>query len=162
MRIVRRRLGTITLVLLGRRLRGRSRQTPESAKIGSQVGFAGPATCARQNPGVGAARLAWDRQGGPIALAKTESGHVLAYVADADEPSLHTVDVDETRLVATTDLPGVAEQVLVLADGRVAVTLRADNKVIVLEPRGKRKTGPRYALSSRPGERADRPREHAR
>jgi cytochrome c553/mono/diheme cytochrome c family protein len=55
-------------------------------------------------------------------------------VADADEPTLHTVDVDAREEIATTALKGRPEQILVLADGRVAVTLRSSNAVEILEP----------------------------
>jgi cytochrome c peroxidase len=73
-----------------------------------------------------------------LALAKARSrngsGRVIAYVADADEPTLHTIDVDAHNEIAATRLKGRPEQVLVLADGRVAVTLRSSNAVEVLEP----------------------------
>jgi DNA-binding beta-propeller fold protein YncE len=59
---------------------------------------------------------------------------VLAYIADADEPTLHTVDLAGPGEVATTPLIGRPEHVLVLSDGRVAVTLRASNAIQVLEP----------------------------
>jgi hypothetical protein len=61
-------------------------------------------------------------------------GHVIAYVADSDEPTLRTIDVDQRKEIASTPLPGTPEQVLVLADGRVAATLRSSNAVLVLEP----------------------------
>jgi DNA-binding beta-propeller fold protein YncE len=69
-----------------------------------------------------------------VALVKAPGGPLLAYVADSDEPTLHTVDVDSGRELATTDLKGTPEHLLVLADGRVVVTLRDQNQVEVLEP----------------------------
>ena len=48
--------------------------------------------------------------------------------------ALHTLDVDSRKEVATTKLEGAPAQVLVLGDGRVAVTLRDKNRVQVLEP----------------------------
>ncbi len=92
--------------------------------------------CARLHPGTGAERLAKVRAGSAVALAKsrTPPGRVLAYVADADEPTLHTIDVDARKEIVATGLKGRPEQVLVLADGRVAVTLRSSNAVEVLEP----------------------------
>src|SRR6185295_15414841 len=59
---------------------------------------------------------------------------VIAYVADADEPTLRTIDVETQKELAATPLRGRPEQVLVLADGRVAVTLRSNNAIEVLEP----------------------------
>jgi hypothetical protein len=82
-------------------------------------------------------RLGAVRASSPVALATIGSGEarkVIAYIADADEPTLHTVDLAGPAEIATTTLIGRPEQVLVLADGRVAVTLRASNAVQVLEP----------------------------
>jgi cytochrome c peroxidase len=100
--------------------------------------------CGRLHPGAGAERIGKIRTGSPIALAKSRSsrtrsigvslGRTIAYVADADEPTLHTIDVDAREEIATTALKGRPEQVLVLADGRVAVTLRSSNAVEILEP----------------------------
>src|SRR5262245_30583282 len=56
--------------------------------------------CARVHAN-GAARLGQTRASSAIALAKEQtpggSGHVIAYVADADEPALRTIDVDEHK-----------------------------------------------------------------
>ncbi len=93
--------------------------------------------CGRLHPGVGPARLGKARAGSPLALATSAVGkgtRVVAYVADTDEPTLHTIDVDSRTEIATTPLAGRPEQVLVLADGRVAVTLRTSNAIQVLEP----------------------------
>lgn len=90
--------------------------------------------CARVNPGVGPARHGATRQSSTIALAKAPQGALFAYIADGDEPTLHTVDLDRGRELAATDLKGTPEHVLVLADGRVAVTLRNQNQIEVLEP----------------------------
>jgi len=62
-------------------------------------------------------------------------------VADSDEPTLHTIDVDARREIATTRLRGRPEQLLVLADGRVAVTLRSSNAIEVLEPTAQPESG---------------------
>jgi DNA-binding beta-propeller fold protein YncE/mono/diheme cytochrome c family protein len=91
-------------------------------------------SCARVNPGVGPARHGAVRQSSTVALAKVPQGALLAYIADSDEPTLHTVDLDQGRELAATDLKGTPEHVLVLADGRVAVTLRNQNQIEVLEP----------------------------
>jgi DNA-binding beta-propeller fold protein YncE len=92
--------------------------------------------CARIHAG-GAARLGYARASSAVALVRSSSGddkRVLAYIADADEPTLHTVDLAGPTEIATTRLIGRPEHVLVLGDGRVAVTLRASNAIQVLEP----------------------------
>lgn len=92
--------------------------------------------CARIRSG-GATRLGPTRASSTLALAGVRSGdarRVIAYIADADEPTLHTVDLAGPTEIATTPLLGRPEHVLVLADGRVAVTLRASNAIQVLEP----------------------------
>jgi len=58
----------------------------------------------------------------------------LAYAANEDDDSLHTIDVDAGKERATTRLSGSPSQLLVLGDGRVAVTLRDANRVQILEP----------------------------
>jgi len=80
------------------------------------------------------------RAGSPVALAALGE-RTIAYVADADEPTLHTIDVDTHKEIATTRLRGRPEQLLVLADGRVAATLRASNAVEVLEPAVRAESG---------------------
>ncbi len=104
--------------------------------------------CARQRPGVGAARVDAGRQSGSLVLAEvsgSEGRRLLAYVTDLDEPTLRTIDVTAGREVSVTRLRGQGEQALVLADGRVAVTLRRDNLVEILEPGAR----PEEPLSSR-------------
>jgi DNA-binding beta-propeller fold protein YncE len=83
---------------------------------------------------VGAGREGPQRQSSAVALARAADGATLAYVADADEPRLHTVEIAGNKEVAVTVLHGAPEHVLVLADGRVAVTLRHENALQVLEP----------------------------
>ncbi|HEY4121514.1 MAG TPA: hypothetical protein VGM56_26795 [Byssovorax sp.] len=89
--------------------------------------------CERQHPGVGAVRADLGRQGNAVALASL-GARTLAYVADEDSNAIHTMDVDAHRQIAMTKLEGSPAQVLVLADGRVAVTLRDKNRVQILEP----------------------------
>jgi mono/diheme cytochrome c family protein len=94
-------------------------------------------SCERKTPGVGAARFSTLRQGGAVVLATHAAGgktSTFAYVADEDSRAIHTVDVDKKEEVAKTTLPGAPAQVLVLADGRVAATLKNTNELIVLEP----------------------------
>ncbi|HEU4409497.1 MAG TPA: cytochrome C peroxidase [Polyangiaceae bacterium] len=95
--------------------------------------------CGRSAPGVGAARYGTSRSGSSVALALApgagpEEGRVLAYVADSDDGALYTVDVSSGKTLARTKLRGQPEQLLVLADGRVAAALRDKNAVEVLEP----------------------------
>jgi DNA-binding beta-propeller fold protein YncE len=92
--------------------------------------------CARIRSG-GATRIGPARSSSALALATSQSGEsqrVIAYIADADEPTLHTVDLAGPTEISVTQLIGRPEHVLVLADGRVAVTLRAANAIQVLEP----------------------------
>ncbi|MFO0660989.1 MAG: hypothetical protein U0165_14330 [Polyangiaceae bacterium] len=91
-------------------------------------------SCQRQHPAVGARRHGNVGNSSAVALARSGTG-VIAYVADSDEPTLHTVDVEGAREIAVTDLSGKPEQVMVLADGRVAVTIRGNNTIEILEPR---------------------------
>ena len=91
-------------------------------------------------------RRAWRDAGrvSPVAIARSQGPNgdrVVAYVADADEPTLHTIDIETRKEIAATSLAGRPEQVLVLADGRVAVTLRASNAVQVLEPQERDEEG---------------------
>lgn len=101
------------------------------------VASSGP--CGRAKPGTGAVRAGAVRQSAAVALAEIGSGEsrrLIAYVADADEDALRTVEVTKGKEVeiAVTRLQGRPEHVMVLGDGRVAVTLRNDGLVQVLEP----------------------------
>src|SRR5262249_6793252 len=89
--------------------------------------------CTRRHPGTGPARTSLERRGSAVVLARR--GHrTLAYVADEDTRALHLVDVEGGGELGTTRLPGAPAQALVVADGRVAVTLRDRSTVLVLEP----------------------------
>jgi DNA-binding beta-propeller fold protein YncE len=90
-------------------------------------------SCVRARPGVGAVRADELRQGGAVTLARLGTT-TLAYVADEDSQVLHTIDVMAGREIATTSLGGSPAQAMVLADGRVVVTLRDKNAIEVLEP----------------------------
>ena len=103
------------------------------------VGSTGSPACARKHPGVGPGRVGDGRTGSTVALVDTgtnEARTLFAYVADADDRALHTVDVASGRELAVTPLRGNPEQVMVLADGRVATTLRNEGLVEILEPTG--------------------------
>jgi cytochrome c553 len=98
------------------------------------VDTAGAACSAATNSGA-PRRLGQQRQGAAVALARAGS-QTIAYVADEDDHAIHTMDVDGGRTRATTRLAGAPAQVLVLADGRVAVTLRDKNRVQLLSSSG--------------------------
>lgn len=114
--------------------------TPEKPKgpttANDLAAMPGAGQCGRKAPGVGPRALPEMREGSAVALAR-QGDRTLAYAADEDAQALHTVDVTTGRLVATTPLAGAPGQVLVLADGRVAVTLRNKNRLQVLEPTAK-------------------------
>jgi mono/diheme cytochrome c family protein/DNA-binding beta-propeller fold protein YncE len=76
-----------------------------------------------------------------VALARAADGALLAYVADADSRSVHTLridlhpaTIDAGRELGRTRLEGAPRQLLVLPDGRVAATLSDGTRVAVLEP----------------------------
>jgi DNA-binding beta-propeller fold protein YncE len=91
------------------------------------------ASCSRRTDGALPERLTDARQGSAVALVRSHRG-LLAYVADADSRSLHTVSVDEKRELVRTRLNGVPRELLVLPDGRVAVALSDGTQVAIFEP----------------------------
>jgi len=105
--------------------------TPSATAVQGQV--ASGARCARRHAGVGPARVDDNREGQTVALARLND-RTLAFVADEDDATLHTVDLSSGRELTTTALSGTPSQVLVLKDGRVAVTLRDRNQLQLLEP----------------------------
>ncbi|MBL9027336.1 MAG: hypothetical protein JNL21_34410 [Myxococcales bacterium] len=74
-----------------------------------------------------------ERRGSAVALARV-GGELYAYVADADSRAIHTVAVGGRRALGRTELDGAPREILVLPDGRIAVTLADKNRVLVLEP----------------------------
>jgi DNA-binding beta-propeller fold protein YncE len=64
-------------------------------------------------------------RGGAVAV---DRGAFVAYVADADNAAIHRVDLISFEVV-TTPVACAPEQVLLLGEGRVAVSLRACNRV---------------------------------
>src|SRR5262245_40076035 len=105
----------------------------QKAALPVQTHVATTQSCLRAHPGIGACPADRSQSNKTVALARAGKA-TLAYIADADEPTLRTVDVDTGREIATTPLRGRPEQVMVLNDGRVAVTLRSANSVEILEP----------------------------
>jgi DNA-binding beta-propeller fold protein YncE len=73
------------------------------------------------------------RQGSAVALARA-GDRLLAYVADADSRSVHTVDVDQGRELVRTRVDGEPRQLLVLPDGRLVASLSDGTHLAVLEP----------------------------
>ena len=90
-------------------------------------------SCARRRPGEGPARIDGARQSSAVALARL-AGRTVAYVADADEGAIHTLDIDRDVELGVTPIEGGPSALIVLADGRVAVSLRDAARVDVLEP----------------------------
>lgn len=91
-----------------------------------------PPKCAAKNPKrVTRAALAGSASAS-VELARA-GGHLYAFVADHDERAIHTVDVESLQEIAVTPLEGQPGHVLVLADGRVAVSLRDTGDVLVFE-----------------------------
>lgn len=70
------------------------------------------------------------REGSAIALA-TIGNHTVAFVADADESTVHTLDLAAGREIATTFVAGKPERLLVVG-GRLAVALRDRARVDLL------------------------------
>lgn len=63
------------------------------------------------------------RDGSAVALARTGAGRLLALVADHDRQSLDLVDVETATLLSSAAVLGSPEQIVVLGDGRVALTV---------------------------------------
>jgi len=62
------------------------------------------------------------REGSAVVLAKV-SGRNVAFVADADEHTIHTLDLDQRTELASTFVPGKPERLLIVGD-RVVASLR--------------------------------------
>jgi hypothetical protein len=69
---------------------------------------------------------------GSVVLVR-QGARTLAYVADEDQDVIATVDVDARRQLAATALGATPAQLLALADGRLAVTLRDRNRVALYD-----------------------------
>ncbi len=74
------------------------------------------------------------REGSSSLVLATQGDATLAFAANGIEDAVITVDVGTRRATGALSLPGGPEQLLALADGRLAVTLRASGEVAVLEP----------------------------
>ncbi len=89
--------------------------------------------CARVRPGVGARPKNVTHQSSTVAVVQ-DGKRSIAYVADADDGSVHTVDVATGNEIATTNVAGTPSHLLAMADGRVAVALRDRSVIQILEP----------------------------
>jgi DNA-binding beta-propeller fold protein YncE len=90
------------------------------------------ASCARVGKTALPTREEDARQGSAVVLARSEK--LLAYVADADSHSIHTVSIGDKRELGHTNLGATPKQLVVLPDGRVVVTLVDAGRIAVLEP----------------------------
>ncbi len=106
-----------------------SSATPTSSAV---VTNTPPATCAALHPGRLKSKQA-SAASSALALATFSGVGDGALVADEDASALHVVDLTSLEELGVTSLAGKPKHVLVLADGRVAVTLRDQAKVVVLE-----------------------------
>lgn len=93
--------------------------------------IAGRAPCAALRPPVVTAIT--DAPSGAVAVARAWR-RSLAFVADEDERAIHTVDVESMSLTSVTPLAGAPAHVLVLGDGRIAVSLKDTSQVAIYEP----------------------------
>jgi len=96
------------------------------ASCGRQAAFAIP-----QRVSDGAS---YAREGSAVALVRAGQGPLLAYIADADSRSVHTVSVDDRRELGRTRVDGAVRQILVLPDGRLVATVTDSSHIEVLEP----------------------------
>ena len=127
--------------------RGAPIPTPKSVAIIPAAVEPTLASCARRGTYALPQRLPAARQGSAVALAKSD-GKLVAYVADADSRSIHTVSIDDHRETARTRLEGTPRQLLLMPDGRLVATLSDSTDLVVLEP-GADPSGPLAPLCTR-------------
>lgn len=84
--------------------------------------------CARPQSTGGARPLAPVDQSGSVALA-THDGRSIAYAADEDSGAIITFDIEARRAIAATPIEDGPAHLLVLPDGRVAVTSKMGNRL---------------------------------
>ena len=70
---------------------------------------------------------------GPLALARW-GDRAVVLIADEDEQALQIVDASSLKALSLVELPAPPSQLLVLADGRIAMTFRYHNRVALLQP----------------------------
>lgn len=123
-------VGLVALMAIGC---GGAGTTPGQPRHDGRTGIVGAGPCGRRHAGRATERIGRHRQGSSVALARVD-GHTIAFVADDDRDALISVDVDAGAARAVTPLGAAPAQVMVLADGRVAVTLRDKNRLAIYEP----------------------------
>lgn len=61
-------------------------------------------------------------------------GKTIAFIADEDAQSVLVVDVDSKKELSQQKLDGAPSQLMILGDGRLAVSVRGANQIAVLHP----------------------------
>ena len=112
------------------------------------------------------------RQGSSVVLGRRGKG-LVAYVADRDRERIAVVDLATQKVAGSVSVLGAPEQVVILDDGRVVVTVGNRRHIEVFQPSEGRHAplerlcarevpaGPfglrSYCLNAHPTRRADRP-----
>ena len=73
-----------------------------------------------------------ERVGSPIVLGRFGK-KTIAYVANTDDATLHTLDIDTRRELATTELRGAPNLLFLTRDGRLFVSYRERSRLGVFE-----------------------------
>lgn len=126
--MTKKRLGSVVVVLAAAAACGGTR-----GKMEARAPARGAPTTAGSSCGAPSAARPIGRSGSSatLALARVE-GKRVAYVADEDAKAILTVDLDERREIARTDVGGAPSHVLVTSDGRVLATVRDRAELVVL------------------------------
>jgi len=74
------------------------------------------------------------REGSSAVALASRGKSPLALVAHGTEDAVVTIDLDARRVIDTFEIAGRPEQLLVLAGGRVALTLRQRGDLVILSP----------------------------
>ncbi|MBL9020808.1 MAG: c-type cytochrome [Myxococcales bacterium] len=76
------------------------------------------------------------KQSNPVALGTFSegplAGKTIAFVADEDDKSVLVVDVDAKKQISSKKLEAAPGQVMILADGRLLVSVRGSSEVVVI------------------------------
>src|SRR5262245_45109403 len=97
--------------------------------IGCGAGGGRPAQAGEQESQGGFVRpVTGERGGSPIVLGRFGKKSI-AYVANADDSTLHTLDVDARRELAVTELRSAPALVFLTRDGRLLVSFRERSRL---------------------------------
>lgn len=103
---------------------------------GSQAAAAAPLGC--QARGGSLRAVGESHQGSTVVLGAFQegplAGKTLAFVADEDAHAITVIDVDRRSEVASYPVGAAPSQLILLADGRLAVGLRSTSKLTILHP----------------------------